>query len=433
MLLLLSVCSLAALSCEERLSTSKSKTITRLSSTPKVAVPDAGVPRDADMDAAAPTDADASTDAPTLTDASTDASTLTDASTDASTLTDASAAAGTLTDASADASTPKPHVERAILVSIDGLGGRYLMAQFNKGKLPSFDLLRKTGSSTLNARSDYENNYTLPNHTSMLTGRPVERDLDLPADVHHGFTINGVVDASYTLHNSGNPALKYVSSIFDVAHDHGKKTCMYAGKLKFMAFSNSYNAQNGAVDSVGADNGRNKLDRVVILEDNTEQLISTAETDLAGGVCDFAFIHIADMDTPLGHSYGWGTEAWYEGLDRVDAWIGRLARFASPNDAGSPFGLVVTADHGGTTGGHGDPTEIWDYQIPFFAVGPGFTPNSDIYAIASAKRCDPELVRPRYSVTPQPVRNADAANAVSAMLGLPPVPGSYMRNLLGPQ
>jgi hypothetical protein len=390
---LLPLCLMAALSCGEWRVGSGSETVERAKCVPKLAALDAAV------------------------------------TTDAAPIADAGADSATPTDASADASTPRAQVERAILVSVDGLGGRYVDEQFAKGKLPGLAALEQAGSSTLNARSDYDNNYTLPNHTTILTGRPVNRDTDLPADAHHGWTINSVVDASYTLHNAGNPALKYVASVFDVAHDHGKKTCLYAGKLKFSIFSNSYNALNGAVDTVGDDNGRNKIDRVVLLENSTELLISTAEGDLAGGVCDLAFIHITDLDT-IGHGMGWGSESWLTGLDQVDGWIKRLLRFTNPDDAGTPFGLVVTADHGGGDSGHGDPTDLWCYQVPFFAVGPGFTPNTDLYALAGSARCEPGLVRLRYSAIPQPIRNADAPNVILTMLGLPPVPGSLMRNLL---
>ncbi len=401
--LLLSSCLVGGLSCEEWRVMARDGSVDRVRRVPKVGAPAASVVSDAAV----------------LTDSGADAAAPTDAAPDA--------------DAGADASTRERHVERAILVSVDGLGGRYLVEQFSKGKLPGFAALQRAGSSTLNARADYEITVTLPNHTTMLTGRPVLRDPELPADVHHGLTVNSLMDVDYTLHNLGTTDSKYVASIFDVVHDHGKKTCMYAGKAKFILYANSFDAKHGAADITGVDNGRNKIDRVVILENDSELLISTAEADLALGVCDFAFIHIADTDTPLGHGTGWGSDAWYAGLDRVDSWIGRLAKFTRVGDAGSPMGLVVTADHGGQSFNHSDSTEIWNYQIPFFAVGPGFTPNTDLYAIALGKRSDPGLVRPRYSVTFQPIRNADAANVVLAMLGLPPVPGSYMRNLLGPQ
>lgn len=329
-----------------------------------------------------------------------------------------------------DASVTKTVVDRAILVSVDGLGARYLAGPIAGGTLSGFTALMQAGSSTLNARADYEFTITLPNHTSMLTGRPVARDPELPADVHHGWTANWLVEPNVTIHNSGNPALSYISSVFDVAHDHGKRTCMYAGKAKFMVYANSYNSMNGADDDTGVNNGRNKLDRVVILENATDQLISIAEADIKGNLCDLAFIHIADLDTPIGHSVGWGTNDWYEGLSRVDAWLARLLRLTTQSDLGTTVGLVVTADHGGNEQDHSDSMNVWNYQIPFFAVGPGFTPKRDLYSIANGSRRDPGTERPRYVAERQPVRNADAANVLMTMLGLPLVPGSFMHDLL---
>jgi hypothetical protein len=182
---------------------------------------------------------------------------------------------------------------------------------------------------------------------------------------------------------------------------------------------------------VGEDNGRNKLDRCVILED-TGLLIDAVEGDLHGGVCDLAFVHIADLDR-IGHSESWGSEAWLSALVQVDAWLARLLRFTSPWWESAPFALVLTADHGGFDGSHLDATDSRDYTIPFFATGPGVAPNSDLYALVAPRRTDPGLGRPRHSDPYQPVRNGDAANAALSLMGLPPVPGSYFRGLLAPQ
>jgi hypothetical protein len=321
---------------------------------------------------------------------------------------------------------PKPH---AILVSVDGLGAYYIRQQLGQGKLPNFAALARAGASTLNARADYEYTLTLPNHTSMITGRPVSADDDLPNTTYHGWTINSDVDYFTTLHNSGNPNLHYIASVFDVAHDHGLSTCLYSGKTKFMLFANSYNAVNGAPDTEGEDNGRGKLDRVVITENRTDLLIDTALGDLAGGACDVAFIHIADMDW-VGHDQGWGSDAWLSTLDTVDEWIGRIARFADAQETSEPYALVVTADHGGVDYDHSDATLPIDYAIPFYIISRDVPPDTNLYALTGPKRADPGAARPRYSAPLQPVRNADAANVVTALLGLPPVPGSFMRDLL---
>jgi hypothetical protein len=318
---------------------------------------------------------------------------------------------------------------RAILISVDGLGAYYLGQQLSQGKLPRFAALKRAGASTLNARADYAYTVTLPNHTSMITGLPVSADPDLPDTAYHGWTMNAQVPSTITLHNAGNPNLTYVASVFDVVHDHGGSTCLYSGKVKFSLFANSYNGRNGAADPFPPDDGRNKIDRVVILDLDTESLIASVEADLWGGVCDFAFVHIADPDG-VGHAAGWDSDAWLSTLEIVDGWLGRLEIFADPRQNPEPFYLIVTADHGGEGYAHSDATLPIDYTIPFFVAGPGIPADTDLYALAAPSRADPGVARPRYSERLQPVRNADAANLVTHLMGLPPVPGSFMRDML---
>jgi hypothetical protein len=321
---------------------------------------------------------------------------------------------------------PRP---RAIVVSVDGMGAYYVQQQLSQGKLPNFAALKHAGASTLNARADYAYTITLPNHTSMITGLPVSPDPDLPDTAYHGWTVNSQVPATTTLHNAGNPNLRYVSSVFDVVHDHGGSTCLYSGKTKFSLFANSYNARNGEQDPVPPDDGRNKIDRVVIVDLDTNSLMDSVEADLSGHVCDFAFVHIADTDR-VGHSSGWGGEEWLSTLQQVDGWIGRLSVFADPRQTPEPFYLIVTADHGGSGSDHSDATLPLDYTIPFFLVGPGIPRDIDLYALTGPNRRDPGAARPRYSDPIQPVRNADAANLATHLMALPPVPGSFMRDLL---
>ena len=68
-------------------------------------------------------------------------------------------------------STPGP-VAHVVVISVDGLGARYLDPMVPDGQLPAFAHLQQVGAWTHNARSDYSETHTLPNHTSMLTGPP---------------------------------------------------------------------------------------------------------------------------------------------------------------------------------------------------------------------------------------------------------------------
>ena len=65
---------------------------------------------------------------------------------------------------------------------------------------------------------------TFPNHTSLFTGRPAT------GPNGHGVDFN--VDDGSTIHSHAGT---YISSIFDVAHDHGLATSFYTQKTK-MAF-----------------------------------------------------------------------------------------------------------------------------------------------------------------------------------------------------
>lgn len=132
-----------------------------------------------------------------------------------------------------------PAAEYVIHISVDGLSGsllQNLIANDTAGDYANFARMVDEGATSFNARTDYTHTITLPNHTSMLTGRPVLQPAGQPNTVHHGWTTNVDPLPGTTLHNGGNPNLSYVASAFDVAHDHGLATAHYASKSKFVLF-----------------------------------------------------------------------------------------------------------------------------------------------------------------------------------------------------
>ena len=162
-------------------------------------------------------------------------------------------------------------VDHVIAISVDGLAaGRLeqlmlLDEQHDLGEFASFRRLRDEGSSTFNARTDFSSTYTLPNHTSMLTARPVDQPNGMPNTVHHNWTANTDPSRDATLHLN-QPHVDYVPSVFDVVHDHGLPTGLFTGKTKFSLFDVSYNDANGSedLDPSGGDNGQDKLGRLPI-------------------------------------------------------------------------------------------------------------------------------------------------------------------------
>jgi len=314
-----------------------------------------------------------------------------------------------------------------LVVTLDGLGGRLLGPLLEAESLPTFRRLRELGAWTLDARTDYESTVTLPNHVSVVTGRPVTAVPGLPADTHHGYTANGVPAPAETLHEAGNPALGYVASLFDVAHDRGYRTCLFASKPKFVLFQQSYDAAHGAPDEVGKDDGRGKIDHFVVIEDGS--LLQVAAGDLSAGRCDVSLLHVTDLDTPLGHSTGWGSAAWRQGLVEIDGALGALLDQLEASSGLEDWGIVLTADHGGEGHDHSDAANPAVYEIPFLVIGPAIPGGRELYSLLAGRRVDPGDERPSYEAADQPVRNGDAACLALELLGLPAVPGSLMRDL----
>ena len=59
-----------------------------------------------------------------------------------------------------------------LAISVDGLNPEAIRT-LGPSKAPNFYRLMTEGAYTLDARSEYEITRTLPNHTGMVTGRPI--------------------------------------------------------------------------------------------------------------------------------------------------------------------------------------------------------------------------------------------------------------------
>lgn len=317
--------------------------------------------------------------------------------------------------------------QNAVLISVDGLAPRYLEELLEAGALPTFRVLQAKGAWTHNARANYGSTVTLPNHTSMITGRPAAAAPELPVTAHHGYLSNSFPGPEATLHNSGNPALDYIPSLFDVAHDRGHSTCLFSAKEKFVLFETSYDWLHGAADRVGGDDGPGKLDYSMIGSESSEPLVETFVDLLFAERCDLTLFHFAETDR-IGHAEGWGSDSWLSALTQIDGWLARIVEaLVQQQAAGRDFALIVTADHGGAGFGHSAAQAPEDYTIPFYLLGAGVPGGTDLYAWLDGKRAEPGGERPNYA-GPQPIRNGDAANALLGMMRLPEIPGSFMRN-----
>ena len=336
-----------------------------------------------------------------------------------------------------------PKADYVITISCDGLGGTYLGKLFNGTAtggpyaIPNFTRLKNEGASTLAAHNDNNNWETLPNHTSMVTGRP--RDTS-PGFVGHGWTGNGDPAVGQTIQSNKG---FYVSSVFDVAHDNGLRTAMYANKSKFSLFHDtpaylgggSYNGTNGALDITGVDNGRDKVDTTYINTTLGGIVVDTLIADQKGAnPSKFMFLHINETDA-YGHSSGWGSAAWNAQAVNVDTMLGKIFKLIeqdSPAMKGKTA-IILTADHGNQD----NPLTGADrYAVPFFVWAPGVPAGADLYTLNAGLR-QPAANYPMTTYAGmQPIRNAEIMNLALDMLDLGAIPGSSFnstQNLVVPE
>jgi hypothetical protein len=302
-------------------------------------------------------------------------------------------------------------VEHVVAISVDGLNPDAIRALGPSGA-PALHRLLDQGAGTLNARTERELTRTLPNHTGMVTGRPIV------GPDGHGVTVNE--DNGSTVHASAG---HYVASVFDVVHDHGGSTAFYSSKDKLDLLDRSWNATHGSRDRVGADDGRDKIDRYWLdsERDNVSRLVSR----LGRAPDDLSFVHLAEPDA-AGHASGFMSPAYLGAVRAADRQIRRVLSAVGDDDGlHDRVAVVLTADHGGLGGSHSDATRVADYTVPFIVWGPGVAPGADLYTLNDDSRERPGQARPSYDGG-QPIRNGEVANVVTGLLGLPDVPGSVL-------
>jgi len=315
-----------------------------------------------------------------------------------------------------------------IQITIDGLRGDRLsdLVGSSPGDFPNFTRLLTEGAFTFNARADFSSTQTIPNHGSMLTGRPVSQPAGQANDVHHGYTRNSP-GADHTIHANGNPNVDYVSSTFDVAHDRGLSTSLFVSKERLRIYARSWDAVNGLPDVVGVDNGRAKIDRSVIMNQDADGLVTEFLQDMQTDPYGYSFVHIVDPDS-AGHSNGFSSPEYDMAVADVDAYLGRLFDLIdNQSELLNQTAIVLAGDHGGgvPSRSHTDPTAIEHYQVPMAVWGPGVPGGVDLYDLFS-NRFDPGLGRPDYDSEESPLWNGDSANIALSLLGLPPIPGSTL-------
>jgi hypothetical protein len=283
-----------------------------------------------------------------------------------------------------------------LVVSIDGLNTTAIK-RLGPRRSPVLHRLIRRGASTLNARTEYEQTNTLPNHTGMVTGRPVD-----PAAGGHGITWN---DDRATPATVSDAAGEDVASVFSVVASAGRSSAMFVSKQKLMLFDRSWS-----------------IDRAVVQTSNPA-LVTLTRRDLLHRSRAFTFVHLSLPDT-VGHQDGYMSPAYLSAVATTDRTLGRLVRTVNRHRTlKRHLTLIVTSDHGGRGLRHNQADHLVNYRIPFIVWGAGVARGRSLYAL-NHDYANPRRTRPTYAAARQPVRNGAVANLATDLLGLPPVSGS---------
>jgi hypothetical protein len=242
----------------------------------------------------------------------------------------------------------------------------------------------------------------------------------MPNTTYHGYTDDGSPSPSWTLHNQGNPDVSYTVSAFDVAHDAGLSTALFASKTKFVIYEQSYNGTTGALHP----RGRDKID-TFYASGSTASMQSQLLSGLSQNHYNYTFVHYADPDL-AGHSFGWGSPAYDNAVARIDGYLGGLFNLVSTDATfAGRTAILLSADHGGNGFSHSGMASPLVYTIPFYIWGAGVE-HGDLYAFNSRTRTSPGTTRPTYTAIGQPIRNGDGGNLALDLLGLGVIPGSLV-------
>ncbi|MDQ6525491.1 alkaline phosphatase family protein [Nocardioides sp. LHD-245] len=309
---------------------------------------------------------------------------------------------GTATADRAEAARDTINSKHVVAISVDGLNPRALKRLGRAGTPNLHRIIKDEGAGTVNARSQLEMTVTLPNHTSMVTGRRIKA-----AKGGHGVTWNDDTVTKTVQQAAGHG----VDSVFSQVRAAGGTTAVYATKSKFWLFERSWPAA---------------IEPNVIEVEKDGAVAKALRADLATDPASFSFLHLGKPDQ-VGHDHGWMSPTYLKAVAKVDRIVGKImAQIESTPSLRANTIIVLTSDHGGIPGtrNHAIKTNRENYRVAFAFWGPGAgVPNTELYKL-NADRAKPGRTRPGFKAVPQPIRNGEVANVSLDILGIGPVPDS---------
>jgi len=227
----------------------------------------------------------------------------------------------------AGGTAPARPYDHVLIISLDGMRPDAI----DMTDAPNLRRIREQGANATESRT-ITHSYTLPSHSSMLTGVDTDR---------HGLT-----------HNSFNPTRPFIRfpTIFYRAHDAGLATAMFVSKPKFRHI-----AVPGTVDVFARP------------DYHCERVVGAASQYLTTVGAGITFVHLSEPDE-AGHSRGWMTESYLRNVASADRCVGTLMATLSARADRHRFLVIISADHGGHGRTHGSQRDE-DMRIPWIAWG----------------------------------------------------------------
>lgn len=310
------------------------------------------------------------------------------------------------------AAVEQSEINRVLVLEVEGLRSGAVRRAGEEGA-PNLFRLMGEGASTLNARTEVERTTLLPNVVGMLTGRRVTA-----AQGGHGISTNN--DNGGTVESAAG---RYTSSVYDLVHNFGLSTALLSSNPKTALVARSWDSSHGGADPYGLDNGTAKISRSIQTADD-HQLVERLVGMLTHSPKTFTLAQISLL-ADSGRRDGWMRPEYFTTLTEVDSMIGQVLDSIDSDPALKDHALVLlTASGGGRGHDNQDASHRANFTIPFIAWGPGVVAGADLYAINPAY-IDPGTAQVGYHGV-QPIRNGDVANLVTAVLGLPALPGSIL-------
>ena len=237
-------------------------------------------------------------------------------------------------------------VEHVVIIGCDGMSPDGIM----KAKTPVMDQLMKEGAYTMRARGVMPTSSS-PNWASMIMGAGPEQ---------HGITSNDWRTNKFEIAPTVVGSEGMFPTIFGLIREQKPKSVI-ACFHDWGGFGHLFErkAVDMIEDSVGPTNA----------VQNSVAYIKEKKPI-------FTFIHLDDVDH-VGHAIGHGTPEYYASVEVADKLIGQVVQGLKDAGIWKKTIVIITADHGGISKGHGGAT-MAELEIPWIIAGPGVAVGHEI-------------------------------------------------------